>query len=332
MVTASPAAQQDNYAPTGWSAPAALHRVLYLTPTTSFILSGLADGFAGATVDLVNGSSDFLVLIEDDSTDSTAANRIVLRNPVFLMPGAMLSLWYDATSSRWRARSASSGIGFGAFFDAFEDFVGGTGAYGSAVAGTGASVQQSSYLLNTTERPHGSWQADTGTTATGRAHIGASQNNVVYPTSGQAISLTRLAVQALSNATDRFQVFCGFHDAVGGVNVTDGAYWCYRDDVSAAWQAGVASGGTRVENFAAGPTVDLNYIWLGVFVNAAWTNATFFYSIDSQAWVIAGMRNTGLPTSAQVTGMGATINKTVGTAQRNLSIDLMAHRYDLSRG
>lgn len=332
VVTASPAAQQDNYAPADWSAPAALHRVLRLTPTTSFILTGIADGFAGATVDVFNGSADYMVLVEDDSADSTAANRIVLRNPVFLLPGAMLSLWYDASSSRWRARTASSGIGFGAFFDVFEDFVGGTGGYGNAVTGTGASVQQSSYLINTTERPHGAWQADTGTTATGRAHIGASQANVVFPTQGQAINLTRLAVEALSNGTERFQVFSGFHDAVGATNVTDGAYWVYRDDVSAAWQSGVAAAGTRVENFAAGPTVDTNYIWLGVFVNAAWTNATFFYSVDSINWVIAGARASGLPTAAQVTGMGATINKTLGTTQRNLSIDVMAHRYDLTRG
>lgn len=331
IITASPAADQNDYSPSGWVV-ASPDRILRLTPTTSMVLSGLADGSDGDRVTIFNASSDFLVILEDENTSSAAANRFALRNPVFLTPGATIQLVYDGGTSRWRVAGSSGGVGFGAFFDVFEDFGGTTGAFGNAVNGTGASVQAGTYLQNQTERPIGVWQADTGTTATGRAHIGFVNQAALGAAQGPAMYLNRVAVEALSNATDRYQIFAGFHDAVGATNVTDGIYWVYRDDVSAAWQSAVAAGGTRVENFAAGPTVDTNYIWLGIAVNAAWTVATFFYSTDSVNWIVAGTRNTGLPSGTQFFGLGATINKTVGLTQRNLSVDLMAYRYDSTRG
>lgn len=325
-ITDAPGANQDNYSPTGWSTA----NCLDLTPTTDIVISGFAATSAGDFKVIRNTSTDKLIIIEDENASSLAANRCGLRNPLFLVPAATITLRYDG--SRWRAEASSGGIGFGAFFDVFEDFLGTTGAFGSVVSGTGASAQAGTYLQNTTEKPIGVWQIDTGTTATGRAHLGALSNAAIAPGWGPAVYLSRIAVEALSNATDRYQIFNGFHDAVGGTNVTDGIYWVYRDDVSAAWQAGVAAASVRVENFAAGPTVDTNYIWLGIYVDPTWARAVFFYSTNSVDWIIAGARTTGLPTTAQFFGLGATINKTVGTTQRNLSVDVMAYRYDATRG
>jgi len=172
----------------------------------------------------------------------------------------------------------------------------------------------------------------TGTTATGRANLGLANATSVIPTFGPAISLFRVAVEALSSGTERFQIWCGFHDGVGATTVTDGVYWQYDDAASTAWQGATAAGGTRTTTGVAGPTVDTNYIWLGIFINSTWTRATYFYSTDSVTWTIAGAQTTNLPSSAQTTGWGANINKTIGTTQRNLSIDMMAFRYDISRG
>jgi len=146
------------------------------------------------------------------------------------------------------------------------------------------------------------------------------------------VFLCRIAVENLSDATNEYQIFAGFHDAVGGTNVTDGVYWEYRRTASTAWQGATANNGTRTTTGAAGPTVDTNYIWLGIYINPTWTRATYFYSTDSRTWVIAGEITTNLPPQARTTGLGVTINKTAGTTARNCSIDLLAVRYDISRG
>lgn len=330
FITATPTGALNDYNPAGWSTATNQHRVLRLTPTDNVVLTGLADGADGDFATLINESADYLIIVAARSTASVAANRIAGRQPIFLLGGSSVTMFYFG--GQWNIVDSSDGDGFYSLFDAFEDFTGTAGPFGNAVSGTGASAQAGTYLQNTTEKPIGVWQIDTGTTATGRAHLGAVSNSAIAPAWGRALYLTRLAVEALSSGTERFQVFAGFHDAVGGTNVTDGVYWNYRDDVSAAWQAGVATGGTRVENFAAGPTVDTNYIWLGIYMNAAWTRASFFHSQNSIDWTFAGSRTTGLPTTAQFFGYGNTINKTIGTTQRNLSTDLMGFLYEATRG
>lgn len=332
VLAVAPAADQNDYNPTGWDgAEPSKATVLALTPTASILITGLAGGTDGRIAILQNRSADRLIIVPDESTASLAANRFAMRNPVFLMPGASLTLLYDGAASRWRALAASGGLGFGAFFDVYEDFVGSVGTFGSAVAGTGASAQIGTYLQNNTEQPVGVWQIDTGTTATGRAHLGATQAAALMAGWGAQIFLTRLAVEALSTGTERFQIFAGLHDAVGTTNVTDGVYWVYRDDASAAWQAAVAAAGTRVESgIGAGPTVDTNYVWLGLAFVAG--RATFFWSQDGASWTIAGETTSGVPSGTQAYGMGDTINKTVGTTQRNLAVDLLAFRIDATRG
>lgn len=332
VIDAAPASNQNDYSPTGWTTNDTLHRVLDLTPTASVIITGLADGADGDLVTIRNSSTNRLVILPDQSTSSSAANRFDFRNPVFLVPGASVGLIYDGTSARWEAINSSGGIGFGAFFDFFEDFTGSLGACGTAVSGTGASAQIGTYLQNSTERPIGIWQIDTGTTATGKAQIGAAQASAIGAGYGAAIYLTRIAVEALSSGTERFQIFAGFHDAQAGTNVTDGVYWVYRDDVSGAWQGATAAAASRTETGAAGPTVGTNYIWLGIYVDPTWARATFFYSEDSVNWTIAGELTATMPSGTQYMGIGNTINKTVGTTQRNLANDLIAWRYDALRG
>lgn len=330
LIDAAPSANQNNYSPTDWTTPDTVHRYLRLTPTADIVITGLADGTDGDLATITNQTDDYLIILSDESSSSTAANQFATRQPIFLVGRASITLMYF--QSRWRPISSSGGVSFGAFFDVYEEYLGNIGSTAGVVSGTGASVQASTYLQNTTERPFGVWQADTGTTATGRANLGGQANGTILPAQGRAIYLTRLAVEALSSGTERYQIFAGFHDAVGGTNVTDGVYWVYRDDVSALWQGGVGAAGVRVENFAAGPTVDTNYIWLGIYLNQAWTRASYFYSTTSVDWVFAGSRSTGLPSASQAFGFGNTINKTVGTTQRNLSVDMIGMRYDTLRG
>lgn len=342
-IVVTPSTNQNDYSPTGWNdADPFKATTINISAGASIKITGLAGGAAGRIAVLKNTSTDRLVILEDESTSSTAANRFDFRNPIFLLPNGSITLIYDAVDSRWQPQASSGGIGFGAFFDNYDDFIGGVstftttatevGRFAGIGAGTGASGQAGTYLVNTTEKPLGVYQIDTGTTSTGRAILGSTDGASVIPANGQAVFLCRIAVESLSTGTDEYQIFAGFQDSVGATNVTDGVYWQYVRTSSTSWQGATANNSTRTITGAAGPTVDTNYIWLGIYINPTWSRATYFYSTDSRTWTMAGEITTNLPTAARSTGLGITINKTVGTNQRNCSIDLMAVRYDITRG
>ncbi len=334
VCSASPSASQNDYSPTGWDgAHPDRATVLRLTPSATIVLSGLAGGTAGRLARVENDSSDYMVVLVPQSTLSVAANRFAhpSRVPVFLLPGDWADYLWDSADQRWELISSSRHGSLAAQFDGFDDFMALTGVYGTIVNGTGASGQTGAYGVNATERAHGVYQVDTGTTAAGRASIGSVATNHIVPRQGPALFLARVAVEALSNGTDRYQVFAGFHDGMSAANVTDGLYWAYRDDVSANWQRGSSAASTRTEN-ADGPTVDTNYIWLGIFCNADWTRADYFSSVDSAAWEIEGSNSANMPSTTQYVGVACQIVKSVGTTQRNLSVDLMGWRYDFQRG
>jgi hypothetical protein len=352
-IVVTPTGTQNNYSPTGWNDADPNKAVtINITGTNSLKITGLAGGVAGRLAVLKNSSTDKLIILEDESASSTAANRFDFRNPIFLLPNGSVTLLYDGVDSRWQPIASSGGIGFGAFFDNYDDFIGGANTFGTTAAevgryvgiasGGGAGGAVSNYLINSTEKPLGVYRITPGTTTTGRALLGAGPttgggtfteavlNNVV-PANGQAVFLCRIAVETLSTSGDEFQIFAGFQDAVS-TNVTDGVYWQYIRTASTAWQGATANNGTRTATGAAGPTVDTNYIWLGIYINPTWARATYFYSTDSVTWVMAGEITTNLPTSARNTGVGILMNKSAGTNVRNCSIDLMAVRYDISRG
>jgi hypothetical protein len=342
-IVVTPSTNQDNYAPTGWNdADPAKATTINISAGASIKITGLTGGQAGRVAVLKNTSLDRLIILEDSSSASTATNRFDFRNPIFLLPNGSATLLYDGVDSLWQPMGTSGGIGFGAFFDTFDDFIGAAGSFtttagqigrfGGVGSGTNASGQAGTYLVNTTEKPLGIAQIDTGTTSTGNATLGSADGASVIPANGQAIFLCRIAVEALSTAGDEYQIFAGFQDALGTTNVTDGVYWVYNRGASTSWQGATANNGTRTTTGAAGPTVDTNYIWLGIYLNATWARATYFYSTDSRTWVIAGELTSNLPPQTRTTGFGVTINKTAGTNQRNCSIDMLAYRYDIQRG
>lgn len=344
-IVVTPAANQDNYSPTGWNdADPSKATTININAASSIKITGLAGGLPGRVAVLKNSSPDRLIILEDSSSASTATNRFDFRNSIFLLPNGSATLLYDGVDNVWQPIGTSGGIGFDAFFDVYDDFLGAAGSFtttageigrfGGIGLGSGASGQVISgqYLINTTEKPLGVVQIDTGTTSTGTATLGSYLGDTVIPANGQAMFLCRIAVDNLSTGTDEYQIFAGFHDAVSTTNVTDGVYWVYNRVASTAWQGATANNGTRTTTGVAGPTVDTNYIWLGIYVNPSWTRATYFYSTDSITWIISGEQTTNLPPQTRSTGFGVTINKTVGTGQRNCYLDLLAYRYDITRG
>ena len=97
LTTTQLTANADNYNPTGLE----IAGTLRMSSDASRDLTGIVGGFAGRRLVVCNVGAQNLVL-KNDAT-STAANRFLLGADVTLGPEESISLWYDATSSRWRA-------------------------------------------------------------------------------------------------------------------------------------------------------------------------------------------------------------------------------------
>jgi hypothetical protein len=98
---------QNDYTPAG----AAAASVLQLSSDASRSISGLAGGAEGRVVCVINVGSQPIVL-SDESTSSTAANRFTLGGDLTVSPKQAAMLRYDGTAARWQtiARPAVPGI------------------------------------------------------------------------------------------------------------------------------------------------------------------------------------------------------------------------------
>lgn len=333
VTTVTPSTDQNNYDPAGLAGTTDLR----VNNSASIKITGLAAQADGTQITITNASTDYLLWLEHENTSSTAANRFVLpdRLPAFLMPGDAIGLLYNGTTSRWNvfewgARGAGLGLTF--LTDFIESTVGGMS---TTFTGTGASSQASNYLANATELPIGLTQLDTGTTATGKATLGNATTAQIVPGVGPALHVARLAVETLVSGTQTYNIFTGFNDSITTTS-NNSIAWKY------AWNTGAGAGEWVQSAFAAGtettsttnsPTEDVNYNWFVIFCNPGWTRADFITSADSKSFTFCNSLTTGLPSSTQpVSWVAATITKTVGTTQRNVSIDFAGYRVDGVRG
>lgn len=88
----------NDYAPTGFSTAT----VLRLNTDASRDLTGIAGGSAGRTIIIFNVGSFDLVL-KNQNVLSSAGNRFAIGSDITMASAASVCLWYDSTSSRWRA-------------------------------------------------------------------------------------------------------------------------------------------------------------------------------------------------------------------------------------
>ncbi len=338
VLTVTPSTNQNDYNPTGLK----YCNILRANIGATMKITGLQGGFEGRRIVICNQSTDFLLWLENENTASTAAYRFTLPGgfPAFLMPGDIIELIYNGTDSRWEVLTwPNQGQGLGLMF--FNDFIGqatpgnsgALGPFATGFSGTGASSQISTYLANTTERPMGIQQVDSGTTATGRCAIGGGNSADIIPTLGAALSVARLAVETTVTGADTFTVKTGFIDEMAGGTPTDGVCWENRWTGSVAeWSQSRFAATAATRTNTGSPTPDNNYICLGVFINPGWTRADFFYSTDSVSYQVASSPTTGFPSSAQPTAFAAvSMLKSASNNQRNASIDWAGMRVDYVR-
>ncbi len=98
-------ANQNDYNPTG----AATALVLQLSSDASRTITGLAGGAEGRVVSLINIGSQPIVLA-DESTSSSAANRFTLGTSLTVAAKQAAMLRYDGTAARWRLIAGATGL------------------------------------------------------------------------------------------------------------------------------------------------------------------------------------------------------------------------------
>jgi hypothetical protein len=96
---------QNNYNPTG----AVSASVLQLSSDASRSITGLAGGAEGRLVVVINVGGQPIVLL-DESTSSTAANRFTLGGNLTIPGKQAAMLRYDGTAARWQAISSAAGL------------------------------------------------------------------------------------------------------------------------------------------------------------------------------------------------------------------------------
>jgi hypothetical protein len=150
--------------------------ILTLTPTTNVKLTGLQGGANGRTITIFNGSDNYFVFLECNTTSSSAGNRFF--NPtgsyIILAPLEMQRFTYNSVTNSW----VSGPLHLSNQFEMFDDFQGyissvaitswgiGMGAWSLRAAGTtGASASAYLGAIDRLTR-RGTYQLRVGQTAT----------------------------------------------------------------------------------------------------------------------------------------------------------------------
>jgi hypothetical protein len=267
------AARLDNWTPAGWPGSTAdVVKVIQLTANyvdKVQIISGLTNGTAGKIITLSNTSTDNLVIIELNSTNSLAANRFrgFGRDAYFLFPKDDVTFLYNGT--QWTQFSGNMKNGHTLFDDMggpnhvgtgiFTSYFGETG-YGLA-NGTGALVRNETGMTNSI----GTIGFTTGTTATGFAKIvmngrGSTGFNTGSTQYNQFAVVTRLRLEALPTALQdfRFQTGLVANSNTLSPSITGLMGW-YCTSANANWKCYAANtASTIVNDVTSGLAVTLN--------------------------------------------------------------------------
>lgn len=277
-----------------------------------------------------NRTTDYPMILEhNQGTSTTAAAKLwnIDLGVMILMPGDEITFRYSLTFSNWRVKSwPSKGERYG--LSLFEDFVGGYQRLGNNNA-AGGSALNGTIGVDATSKFLGSVSLTTSTGTTGGASIGNTVAAAIVPTLGPALYLARLILPAAPDGTETYSVV---HGLVDSVTANDGAAY------EARWTGAIAEWSLSRYANSATPTRNTSNIPIGttaiiqgIFMNAAWTAATYFYSTDGVTFQIDAVATTGLPSNAQYAGFGAKILKSAGTTARTLGIDYIGYRMDYAR-
>lgn len=152
---------------------------------------------------------------------------------------------------------------------------------------------------------------------------GAATDEQPFVLGGGVVTLTwYFKINTLSTSSQRYILELGFADEDATMTPNAGAYLRYVDNVnSGQWQYVTANAGSRTTTNSS-TAVATGWQVVQIVVNAAATSVEFFAGTTLAGLVSLGTANsTNIPTS-QI-AMGAGMNKTVGSSQRTVDLDLV---------
>jgi hypothetical protein len=341
-------AREDNYAPTGWPGTSDIVKVIRINSTNTdymMCLGGLASPTAGRIVTIYNSSTaNNLIIIENLSTSSTAANRfrMTANLPYFLLPNRSVTFLYDGTY--WTQFSASNSGGF----DFFDDCTGGGSGYvttstvgmsGVHASGTSAGVRSGNFGASD---GFGEYGLQTGTSTTGFASVStqtrrAGGNNAFGAYIGTSdvpyITVSKIALSALATVAQDYRAHFGMNGAssLPANAPTIGYLWSYEGTANSAWTARTQNTGGTTSTVTTGLTASAAYVWLGVYKPGGSTirDAVYFYSSNGIIYQMAskfvGVTGTygGSPT--------VVIGSIAGTTAKELIVDWIGTSFNLAR-
>ncbi len=297
---------QNDYSPTGW----AKCQIATISGDASFrAITGLAATFTGDRKTLINGGTS-PIYYPGEHPNSTATNRINALADYIHLPGKAIDIIYSGT--RWYIVTPQADVKEWRttyFYHSAGSVTTGDHPYlNISTSGTGAGVAA---IAATTALPS-STSLGTGTTSTGNALVNFSKSTTTISSFGAAhLSGEYLFyLPALSDATNRFTILCGFTNGPATNGIDNNAVDIrYTDNVNGGRLHGVTRSNAGVETVVdLGVSVAANTLYkVRVEVNATNTEARFYVN-----GVMLGVSTTNMP-NALVCGSRAEITKSAGT-------------------
>ena len=299
--TVSPSAlssQQDNYAPSGWSATAG--ELLRLSTTTTVHVTGLASGSAGRLATICNvGTGSHNLVLDNASGSSSAANQFRIAGGDLTLADSYCGVFqYDGTSTYWRAVGLVNAPGTGTV----SSVATGNGLQGGAITTTG-----------TVDLRLNSGGGLSKTLGGGSNELGIAANGVTSAMlrQGGALSVIGVTGNATANEAD-ISATAGGAGVLRESGSTIGFGSITEVPVPDGFKAGTAqirltlTSGTPVTTSdvtAATTLYATPYLgsWLGLYYSSAW----HLYSVTEKSIKLTDSSQTGTMTSGTkvITGL-----------------------------
>lgn len=232
----------------------------------------------------------------------------------------LLLVYNTATSSFRRIKIENLNPNPLDFYEEVDHFVSGSSAgilnwtITNANAGSGAAViSETDPIVNKT---FGVVRISTGTTNSGRTTIHRNVNNFHFG-SYSIEQEWRIQLPDLSNASNRYIATFGFIDNIGAGAHVDGAYFSYSDNASTGEWECITANNSSYTVMSSGVPANTSYNVFKIRINQAANEVRFFINNNLVSTI-----TTNIPTNvSRATGIGAKIEKTIGTTNRDLRID-----------
>jgi hypothetical protein len=319
-------ARYDNYSPAGWNDEKVIKINANYTDKVQ-VYSGISGGYAGRMVTIQNSSVDNLMLLEQNSTNSSAANRMRFqgRSAYFLFPSEQITLLHNGTD--WGVLSGNSNNGH----MTFDDMLGapnapaplahfGEAAYGS-VSGTGAYLRNENLMSG----GFGTLSFISGTTASGSGTLKAMPRSGFYfglGSNSKYCVVARIRLDQLPTAAQDFVFGVGISNLSNATGITtSGSMSWYASSGNAFWRNYSANtANTLITDTTTSIAVSTNPIVLGTYHPNNLGDCVFFYSSDGGMTYAVSSRFVRVSNNyngAPVIGL----NKLVGTTSILATVD-----------